>query len=178
MASHPRVTLIAWVAAIAVGAWGAHRLPQVAVGGTGGIPGSPSDTVARALRTEFTNPFIDPLVVAVSAPALRIDDAPYLNWLKSAARVLGALPSVRSVADYSRAHDPQMRSTDGHVTFMLVGLASSDNEAHQHAVAAVRSALQPLRAELLALDPGAQAAVTGGPAADFAMPTPAGPGPS
>ena len=60
-----------------------------------------------------------------------------------------------------------MRSADGHVTFLLVGLASSDIEAQQRAVVAVRGAVAPLRTELLHLDPTAQVAVTGGPAADF-----------
>jgi hypothetical protein len=139
VALHPRVVIIAWVAAIIIGAWGAHRLPQVAVGGTGGISGSPSAAAAKALRTEFSNPFIDPLVVAVSAPRLRIDEEPYLAWVRNAARVLGALPSVRRVADYASTLEPQMRSTDGHVTLLLAGLASADSEAQQRAVVSVRA---------------------------------------
>ncbi len=167
VATHPRIVLIGWIVAILLGAWGEHRLPQVVVGGAGDIPGSPSGAAAKALRTQFSNPFIDPLVVAVSAPRLRIDTEPYLAWARNAARVLGALPEVRRVADYSRTHDAHMRSADGHVTFLLVGLASSDIEAQQRAVVAVRGAVAPLRTELLHLDPTAQVAVTGGPAADF-----------
>jgi RND superfamily putative drug exporter len=159
--------LLGWVVAIALGAVGAHKLPTVAVGGTAGIPGSPSILAADALRTEFSNPFIDPLVLAVSAPRLNVDDAPYLSWIGNAARVLGALPSVRRVADYAATHDPEMRSSDGHVTLLLVGLASADKEAEQRAVVQVREAVAPLRAQLLRLDPSARAAVTGGPAADF-----------
>ncbi|HTB27832.1 MAG TPA: MMPL family transporter, partial [Steroidobacteraceae bacterium] len=167
MAIHPRVVLLGWIVAIALGAVGAHKLPAVAVGGTAGIPGSPSILAGDALRTEFSNPFIDPLVLAVSAPRLNVDDAPYLSWIQNAARVLGALPSVRRVADYAGTHDPEMRSSDGHVTLLLVGLASADKEAEQRAVVQVREAVAPLRAELLRLDPSAKAAVTGGPAADF-----------
>ena len=167
VAAHPRATLIGWIAIIAFGGWGAHRLPQAAVGGAGDIPGSPSAAAAKALRNDFVNPFIDPLVVAVSAPSLHIDDGPYLAWTRSAAAVLAALPSVPQVADYSRTRSPQMRSPDGHVTLMLVGLASADVEAQQRAVVAVRSALAPLRAQLTALDAAARIAVTGGAAADF-----------
>ena len=159
--------LLGWIVAIALGAVGAHKLPAVAVGGTAGIPGSPSILAGDALRTEFSNPFIDPLVLAVSAPRLNVDDAPYLSWIQNAARVLGALPSVRRVADYAGTHDPEMRSSDGHVTLLLVGLASADKEAEQRAVVQVREAVAPLRAQLLHLDPSAKAAVTGGPAADF-----------
>jgi RND superfamily putative drug exporter len=167
VAIHPRVVLLGWIVAIAFGAVGAHKLPAVAVGGTAGIPGSPSILAGDALRTEFSNPFIDPLVLAVSAPRLNVDDAPYLSWIQNAARVLGALPSVRRVADYAGTHDPEMRSSDGHVTLLLVGLASADKEAEQRAVVQVREAVAPLRAQLLNLDPSAKAAVTGGPAADF-----------
>jgi RND superfamily putative drug exporter len=152
---------------IAIGAWGAHKLPQVAVGGTAGVPGSPSDLAGSALRTEFTNPFIDPLVVAVSAPGLRVDQQPYLGWLTHAAKALGALPEVRQVADFTQTHDPQMRSADGHVTLLIVGVGQTDETEQQRAVAAVRDAAAPLRAELIRLDPTAQLAVTGGPAADF-----------
>jgi RND superfamily putative drug exporter len=167
VAIHPRVVLLGWLVAIALGAVGAHRLPAVAVGGTAGIPGSPSAAAGDALRTQFSNPFIDPLVVAVSAPRLKVDEPAYLAWLRNAARVLSAVSSVRRVADYSQTHDPQMRSADGHVTMLLVGLASSDKETEQRAVVRVRDAVAPLRAELSRLDPSSKVAVTGGPAADF-----------
>jgi RND superfamily putative drug exporter len=167
VAKHPRIVLLGWILAIAAGAIGAHKLPEVAIGGTAGIPGSPSIAAGQALRTEFSNPFIDPLVLAVSAPRLSVDDAAYLSWIRNAAVVLGALPSVRRVADYASTHDPEMRSTDGHITLLLVGLGSIDKEAEQRAVVRVRDAVAPLRAELERLDPSATAAVTGGPAADF-----------
>jgi RND superfamily putative drug exporter len=167
VARHPRVVLLCWVVAITVGAIGAHKLPAVAIGGTAGIPGSPSIKAGDALRSEFSNPFIDPLVVAVSAPRLDVDREPYLTWVRTAAHTLGALPSVRRVADYPGTHDGQMRSADGHVTLLLVGLASTDKETEQRAVVQVREAVAPLRAELGRLDASSQVAVTGGPAADF-----------
>ena len=105
VARHPRVVLLGWIVAITLGAIGAHKLPTVAIGGTAGIPGSPSIAAADALRSQFSNPFIDPLVIAVSAPRLDVDRAPYLTWVRAAARALGALPSVRRVADYSTTHD-------------------------------------------------------------------------
>jgi putative drug exporter of the RND superfamily len=60
-----------------------------------------------------------------------------------------------------------MRSADGHVTMLLVGLSATDNEAVQKAVAVVREAVGPLRSQLLTLDPSARVAVTGGPAGDY-----------
>jgi putative drug exporter of the RND superfamily len=167
VARHPRTVLIAWVLAIVLGAWGEHRLPQVAVGGTGGIPGSPSDAAGKLLRTEFDNPFVNPLIVAVAAPGLRIDQDPYLGWVRQAGRLLATVPGVRQVADYAGTPDPALRSTDGHVTMLIVGLSARDDRQRQHTVVSVRDAVVPIRAELLRLDPSAQLAVTGGPAADF-----------
>src|SRR5262249_33175685 len=68
---HPWLVLAIWLIAILLGAVGAHRLPQVTVGVEGGVPGSPSRRAAEALRSEFNNPFIDPLVIAASAPNLK-----------------------------------------------------------------------------------------------------------
>lgn len=159
--------MAAWIAVILVGAWGAHRLPQIAVGGAGGIPGSPALAAGDTLRKDFQNPFIDPLIVAISVPGLEIDQEPYRTWARHAATVLGGLSEVRRVAGYLDTHEARMRSADGHVTMLLVGLAAADNAARQRAVVAVRKALVPLRDELGHLDPRSQLALTGGPAADF-----------
>src|SRR5215831_20120480 len=55
---HPWLLLAVWLIAVLLGAWGAHRLPQVTLGVEGGVPGSPSRLAADALRSEFNNPFI------------------------------------------------------------------------------------------------------------------------
>jgi RND superfamily putative drug exporter len=164
---HPWRVLGLWVLISALGAIGSHRLAQVAVGGEGGVPGSPSRLAGDALRLQFTNPFLDPLMVAVTSRRLRVDEAPYASWLRQSASRLAALPEVRRVASYSDSHDAHLRSADGHATMLLVGLAASDNAGQQRGVIAVRAALEPLRAQLLQLDPSAREAVTGGAAADF-----------
>jgi RND superfamily putative drug exporter len=167
VATHPRTILFAWVVAIALGAWGEHRLPDVTVGGAAGVPGSPSDLANAALRTEFSNPFIDPLIVAVSAPRLDVAKDPYLGWVKQAAQALSKVPGVARVEDYAGTQNPDMRSADGHITMLIVGLTGGKESEQQHEVAVVRNAVAPWRSALLQLDPTAQLAVTGGPAADF-----------
>jgi putative drug exporter of the RND superfamily len=167
VAEHPRRVLAAWAVVIALGAWGAHKLPEVSVGGSGGIVGSPSSVVSAALRADFTNPFIDPLVVAVSSSKLNVDDEPYLAWVQRTSTVLGSLRDVRKVSSYAESRDARLRSADGQVTMLLVGLNATNNEQQQHGVVVVRAALAPLRAQLLALDPASRLALTGGPAGDF-----------
>jgi RND superfamily putative drug exporter len=167
VAAHPRLVIAAWVAAIALGAWGATKLPAAVLGGTAGIDGSPSKAAADQLSSQFSNPFLDPLVVAVSSPRQRIEIDPYLAWVRRTAGALAVLPGVRHVRSYADAHDAQLRSVDGHLTMLLVGLSAQDPASQQRAVLAVRSVLTPLRAALTRLDPAARIAVTGGPAADF-----------
>ncbi|HEY2340846.1 MAG TPA: hypothetical protein VGH75_09975, partial [Steroidobacteraceae bacterium] len=105
---HPWGTVALWLIAILLGAWGAHRLPQLSVGVEAGVPGSPSKRADDVLRSEFNNPFIDPLVVAVSAPHLSIDAAPYLGWLKETGRILAAVPSVRRIDSYAEGNDERL----------------------------------------------------------------------
>jgi RND superfamily putative drug exporter len=167
VARRPWWFLAAWALAIGLGALGSHRLEQVTVGVEGGVPDSPSRRTAEVLRSEFSNPFLDPLVVAVSAPALQVAQQPYFGWLQQATRTLQQLPEVRKVRSFADERDVHLRSTDGHVTMLLIGLTATDNSARQQAVVSVRAALAPLATRLLRADPAARVAVTGGAAADL-----------
>ena len=166
VAAHPRPILVAWVAAIALGAWGAHKLPEAAVGGVSGIAGSPSKAASDALRNEFDNPLLDPLVIAVSAPDLRVEVEPYRGWVRRTAARLSGMSEIRRVRSVADSSDPKLRSSDGHVTMLIAGLAAHDIPTRERAVVTVRAALAPLRDELMRLDPAARLAVTGGPAVD------------
>lgn len=163
----PWRVLLIWLLAIVAGAIGSHRLAQVTVGVVGGVPDSPSRRAGDLLRSEFGNPFIDPIVVAVSAPGLRVDTQPYLGWLQQAGEVLRHLQQVRRVASYADTRDAQLRSADGHVTMLIVGATAKDNAGQQKAVEWVRAALAPLAEQLRHLDPHSRVAVTGGAAADL-----------
>jgi putative drug exporter of the RND superfamily len=164
--AHPRAIIVAWAAALVLGIWGAHKLPEAAVGGVSGIAGSPSKAASDALRYEFDNPFLDPLVVAVSAPDLRVGEQPFRGWVQRAAARLGGMPEIRRVRSVADSSDPKLRSSDGHVTMLIAGLAAHDIPTRERAVVTVRAALAPLRDELVRLDPAARLAVTGGPAVD------------
>ena len=163
----PWWVLTVWLIAIALGAWGANRLGGVTVGVEAGVPDSPSHRAAEALRSEFTNPFIDPVVVAVSVPQRTLEDDAYLEWVKTTTQKLAALPEVRRVASYSQEREVHLRSADGHVTMLVAGLTAPDIRGRQRGVVALRAALGPLKAELAKLDPDARVAVTGTPAADL-----------
>ena len=161
----------AWAVAIALGVWGSGKFEVAAQNGTSDLYGSPSHDVAETLRSDFSVPFLEPLVVAVSTPMLSADDAALLAWDRDAARALRGLPAVKRVAAYSDSRDPHLRAPNGHQGLLLVELAATDVPGQQRAVPIVRAALAPLRAQLTALDPEARVAVTGGPAADYDMNT-------
>ena len=165
MVRHPWLVLGAWLIAILLGAWGAHRLPQVTLGVEAGVAGSPSRQAADTLRNEFSDPFFDPLVVAVSAPHLQVEAPAYFAWLKETAHLVAGIPSVRQVISYADGRDARLRSSDGRVTMLFVSLTPLSHSARQEAVLALRGALAPRAAALAHLDPAARVAVTGGAAA-------------
>jgi len=167
MVRHPWLVLGAWLIAILLGAWGAHRLPRVTLGVEAGVAGSPSRRAADTLRNEFSNPFFDPLVVAVSAPHLQVEAPAYFGWLKETAHLVAGIPSVRQVISYADGRDARLRSSDGRVTMLFVALTPLSHSARQEAVLALRSALAPRAAALAHLDPAARVAVTGGAAAEL-----------
>ena len=164
---HPRSVLAGWAIAIALGAWGSGEFELAAQSGTSDLYGSPSHEVAEALRSDFSVPFLEPLIVAVSTPTLAGDDPALLAWDRDAARALRALASVKRVAAYSDSGDTHLRAPNSRQGLILVELAATDVPGQQRAVPIVRAALAPLRARLTALDRRAQVAVTGGPAADY-----------
>ena len=167
VARHPVPVLGAWLVAIALGVWGSGRFDGAAQNGTSGIYGSASYAVSETLRTEFDNPFLDPIVVVAATPALDPGAAALAGWNREAAAALRAVPGVAAVADYPETPDPQLRADGGHLSIILVGLADNDVPAQQRAVPLLRAAVAPLRARLLAADPSAVLAVTGGPAVDY-----------
>ena len=167
MVLHPRILLTAWAALLACGSWGAHRLPELAVGAAGGIPGSPSDLANADLRKDFGDVFADPVIVVVSAPGLGLDVDPLRAWTLGAVSKLRSLADVSSVDGYSGAPDSQARGAGAHVTFLRVTFVDDAKAAQQRAVVALRKALAPLRAQLLLLDNRATVAVTAGAAAEF-----------
>src|SRR5271166_3365643 len=122
IARHPRFVLGAWAIAIALGIWGGGRFQAAAQSGTSGLYGSPSNAVTEALRSEFSNPFLEPLIVVVSSPRLTLDDSRLLQWDEQAAKSLRALPVVKEVAAYADQRAPQLRSPSGRETILLVGL--------------------------------------------------------
>ena len=167
IADRPGRVLAVWLIAIACGVWGSQKFPAAALGGSTGLHGSDSRAVSDALRLEFDNPLLDPLLVVASSPGHHIQDPDFLQWDGDAAAQLRSLPEVREVLDYASTHAPALVSADGHETVLVVGLAERDLAARQHAVPRLRSALAPFTQRLRAMDPQGQLALTGAAAADY-----------
>ena len=153
--------LAIWIAAILTAAWGAQQLPAVVVGGSGALKGSPSQRMDAVLQAEFANPYVQPLIVAISSTRYTVDDAEYLAWIGDAAASLSRLPEVRRVASYADSRDSRLRSVDGHETLLMVGLNATDVAQQERAVPAVRAALKALKASISRADFSGSLAVAG-----------------
>lgn len=169
VASHPRLIILSWLVLFAFGYWGSSKLPGVAITGAAGITGSASKRVGDELRSQFDNPYIDPLVVAVSTPAMTPEQPAYAAWLRDLEAALRQLPRVRGVVGFADNAEPRLRSSDGHETMISLGFGAPDANARQRAVLTTRALLTPWRERLRQLDPAARVAVTGGPAAELDM---------
>ena len=102
------------------GRHGEQKLPSVAIGGTGGIPGSASDAAADAHRRVHQS--VHRSVGRCSDLAPRLDDGPALIDVGSSRRARSApCPRCAGWPITRTTHDAQMRSADGHVTLLLVG---------------------------------------------------------
>ncbi len=167
VARHPWPVVIAWAVAIVLGTLGSGAFDRVAQNGASGIAGSGSAAVDEALRRDFDNPFLEPLVVTAWTPQHTLAEPAVAAWHRQAAAALRAVTDVAAVADAAEGGDPQLRSADGHLGLSLVGLAHNDVPAQQRAVPRVRAAAAALRAGLERIDPQAVLAVTGGPAIDY-----------
>jgi RND superfamily putative drug exporter len=165
--AHPRRVLICWAAAIVLGVWGGTKFPGAALGGSVGLYGSPSKAVSDALRSEFDDSLLDPLIAVAASPRLSVDGQAFLEWDRDTAKALRALPEIKTVADYASLHDPHLRSASGHETILLIGLSATDMRTRQQAVPRVRAALAPLGLQLERLDPESRVAVTGAAAVDY-----------
>ena len=167
--AHRRTVIASWLAAILIAAWGAQLLPGVSVGGSGPLEGSPSQRMDAVLHAEFDNPFLQPLIVAISSSRHSVDDTVYLAWIDEAATRLRRLPEVRRVASYADNGDSRLRSADGRQTVLIVGLNAASVAGQEHAVPAVRTALRELRTTIRLADPDAQLAVAGHAALTYDM---------
>ncbi len=160
VARRPWRVVALWLLAIVAGAWMARQLPAAVIGGSGGLAGSPSERVATILRNEFSEPLIEPLIVALSSTRYGIDDPAYRMWIATATELLRSLPEVSAVIDYT-ADGLRPRSAEGHVALLLVALRAADTSGRERAVPRVRAALVELKTRIRGIDPSARVVVTG-----------------
>ncbi len=167
VARHRLQVIVLWLLAVLVCAGLALQLPAVVRGGSGALAGSPSQRMTETLHTEFDNPLVEPLVVALFSPRYRIEDPVYRAWIDEAVQRLRDLPDVLQVADPATTGDVRLRSADGHRSLLLVATRAKTRDGQEQAVPSIRAALTKVKAGVLAADPAAQLAVTGQAAMTF-----------
>jgi RND superfamily putative drug exporter len=119
---HPWVAVLAWLLLILAALPLAKRLPTALERGGDVIRGSQAVEARQLLDTQFDNPFVEPVVVAIRSERLSLAAPPQQGLIRDLAAALRTLPGVRRV---SAATDPgadaRLVSKDRHATFILVG---------------------------------------------------------
>jgi RND superfamily putative drug exporter len=144
-----------------LGGWGALGVQNALYGSTLEITGTPSYQVARALRKDFDNPFAELAVVTVKSPGHTLDEPGYQAAVAEIEAALRATPEVKKVLGPADRKDARLRSADGHIGMILVGLAAATVQEGEKAVPKLRAAIKPAGEHARAADPGFQWATTG-----------------
>ncbi|MDB5097563.1 MAG: hypothetical protein JWM80_1984 [Cyanobacteria bacterium RYN_339] len=145
----------------ALGAWGATGVQNALYGSTVEITGTPSHRVAEALRGEFDNPFAELAVITVKSLNHTLEEPGYLAAVAEMEAALRARPEVKKVVGPADRPDARLRSADGHLGMILVGLAAGSVQEGERAVPKLRAAIKPVGERARAADPGFKWATTG-----------------
>ena len=155
------VVIAVWAVLIVVAAMGAVRAPDVLRGSAAGIPNSTSARAQELLRTEFRSPFQYPFIVTVHSPTRTLDDPTFRDTVQELEDALAATPFATRTVSVNDGGRSEMRSADGHRTFLVVGIGAKNFLDAEQRVPDTRAALEPVIAKWRATDPGLKVHVTG-----------------
>ncbi len=136
-----------------------HRLQ---VGGQN-LPNSESTRAENIVRDRFGAPFGAFVVVVVRHDTLTLGDRRYAAYADSLTIALARLPFVLQTLNWRRGGD-DLRSVDGHIALVLVGLREEKDGDPTSYVPRLREALRATQAQLGA---GFATYLTGSPAFDY-----------
>jgi RND superfamily putative drug exporter len=143
-ARHAIWVVAAWVAALALAAVGAQRLPALLSGGSGDIPGSASLRTDRLLQTEFANPYAQMLVLALRSPRLQREPAARAEIFRTLQARWMASPLVATVMTEENLVDSRLlpRPGTGHVAY--IGLRAANVREAEQAIPVLRATAEPV----------------------------------
>jgi RND superfamily putative drug exporter len=119
---HPWIAVVAWLLLVVAAIPLAKGLPAALERGGDVIRGSQAVEARKRLDTQFDNPFVEPVVVAIKAQDQVVSDGAYQTLVRDLAAALRSIPDVRRVSAATDAGaDARLVSKDGHATFILVG---------------------------------------------------------
>jgi putative drug exporter of the RND superfamily len=158
---HARVVLLAWLAALAFAAVGAHRVPQLLMSGSGDIPGSESLYVDQLLRTEFADAQPQLLVLALRSPSLDREPGAASALLRALRARWTASPSVARVVVEDDLVDRRLAPAAGTGHLALISLNAANVREAEQAIPILRAAAVPLLSVARSAHPDLQWAITG-----------------
>jgi len=114
----------AWVAITAVMAPLGRELHQRLHVGGENLAHTEATAAEDIIRDRFESPYAAFAAVAIRHPALTLRNRRYTAYVDSITAALRRLPFVVQTLNWRNADDASFRSRDGHITFVLVGLAA------------------------------------------------------
>ncbi len=160
-ARRPWWIVAAWVViAVVVGRWAALA-PDRLQAGSGDVAGSTSVKVDHLLTSDFDNPFIQSLVLAVTSKKQPADSPVLKAVFRNVDKALKGLPAVRDVMLPERSLDPRLVADPAKGAMILIGLKAQDVHGAEQAIPAVRQAVNAVMTDASRSDPTLTWAVTG-----------------
>ncbi len=144
-----------WLLIVAGAGLGAARVAGVLRGGSGAIAGSRSLAVDQALYRDFSNPYTKALEITFQSTASTIADPAFAQGVAEVERRVLAVRRVRRILDWGPGGDSNLRSPNGHVVALVVGLDAQSITQEEGMVPVVRAAVAGVHV------PGVKICVTG-----------------
>lgn len=164
---HRGWVLAFWLMLIVAASLGSTRVTQVLSGGSGAVPGSPSQRVEQLLHGEFANPYTHLVAVVVSSRDRTLDSAEFRSAVEDLKAELQGQKEVARVLGPGDSSPIPLLSEKGDRAVLLVGLNAKGATEALNMMPRIREVTHALEAEHRAFDPSLMVSATGMPAVTY-----------
>jgi RND superfamily putative drug exporter len=158
---HRLAVVVLWLGVVLLASFGAVRAPSVLRGSAAGIPDSSSARAQEWLKTDFKSPYQYPFIVTLASAGAELEDAAYTQLIRDLQGELARQPFVTQTHSWLDRQDPRFRSSDGHRTFIVVGIRAASFLDAEQRVPTVRALIAAGVARHSGRLPDLEAHVTG-----------------
>jgi RND superfamily putative drug exporter len=155
----PGLAVLVWVVLIAASAVVGPQLDQHLVGISDDAPGSDSSAVRQEIEEEFAGRFNQTLLVVFKHPSLTVSDAAFSDLVNATlALILNRSEISGGFSALQPSPNPQLVSADGHITYIVAGFVTSDQDVAGRQIPELSAAIRAVPNEGFEVYPTGQAA--------------------